>query len=122
LPGPVITIGDNHHNPLVFNRLTQRLKIIIDLNIKAMAFTLMHELAHLLLHKTSMLDNQADFYSYQGREQEANIFASNLLLPDELTIGDNHHDPLIFNRLTQRLKIIIDLNIKPLSNGVTCWL
>jgi hypothetical protein len=31
-----------------------------------------------------MLDNQADFYSYQGREQEANIFASNLLLPDEL--------------------------------------
>jgi Zn-dependent peptidase ImmA (M78 family) len=49
-----------------------------------MAFTLMHELAHLLLHKTSMLDNQADFYSYQGREQEANIFASNLLLPDEL--------------------------------------
>jgi Zn-dependent peptidase ImmA (M78 family) len=33
----------------------------------AMAFTLMHELAHLLLHKTSMLDNQADFYSYQGR-------------------------------------------------------
>ena len=50
----------------------------------AMAFTLMHELAHLLLHKTSMLDNQADFYSYQGREQEANIFASNLLLPDEL--------------------------------------
>jgi Zn-dependent peptidase ImmA (M78 family) len=28
----------------------------------AMAFTLMHELAHLLLHKTSMLDNQADFY------------------------------------------------------------
>jgi transcriptional regulator with XRE-family HTH domain len=29
LPGPVITIGDNHHNPLIFNRLTQRLKIRI---------------------------------------------------------------------------------------------
>ncbi len=48
----------------------------------AQAFTLMHELAHLLLHKTSMLDHEKDFHSYQGKEKEANIFASNVLIPD----------------------------------------
>ena len=52
-------------------------------NKGAQAFTLMHELAHLLLHKTSMLDNESDFYAYQGREQEASVFASNVLMPDE---------------------------------------
>ena len=50
----------------------------------AQAFTLMHELAHLLLHKTSMLDNESAFHSYQGKEKEANIFASNILMPDAL--------------------------------------
>jgi Zn-dependent peptidase ImmA (M78 family)/transcriptional regulator with XRE-family HTH domain len=49
----------------------------------AQAFTLMHELAHLLLHKTSMMDNEQDFYAYQGTEQEASAFASNVLMPDE---------------------------------------
>lgn len=49
----------------------------------AQAFTLMHELAHLLLDKTSMIDNNEDFYSYQGKEQDANVFASNVLIPDD---------------------------------------
>jgi Zn-dependent peptidase ImmA (M78 family) len=46
----------------------------------AMAFTLMHELAHLLLHKTSMLDNQADFYSYQVFLLSLLIFKISILL------------------------------------------
>ncbi len=49
----------------------------------AQAFTLMHELAHLLLHKTSVIDNDDDFYRYQGKEKESNEFAGNLLIPDE---------------------------------------
>ncbi|PCH61475.1 MAG: peptidase [Gammaproteobacteria bacterium] len=49
----------------------------------AQTFTLMHELAHLLLHKESAIDNKEDFYSYQGKEKEANEFAGNLLIPDE---------------------------------------
>ncbi|SEH55255.1 hypothetical protein BAZSYMB_V2SCAFFOLD00054_5 [Bathymodiolus azoricus thioautotrophic gill symbiont] len=49
----------------------------------AQAFTLMHELAHLLLHKVSAIDDEEDFYSYQGKEKEANEFAGNLLMPDE---------------------------------------
>ncbi len=49
----------------------------------AKAFTLMHELAHLLLHKDSVLDEEADFYLYQGREKEANEFASSVLITDE---------------------------------------
>ncbi len=48
----------------------------------AQAFTLMHELAHLLLHKESAIDDEDDFHSYQGMEKEANEFAGNLLIPD----------------------------------------
>ena len=47
----------------------------------AQAFTLMHELAHLLLHKESVLDEDEDFYNYNGKEKEANEFASNVLIP-----------------------------------------
>lgn len=49
----------------------------------AQAFTLMHELAHLLLHKDSMIDEESDFYSYKGKEKEANEFASNVLMSDK---------------------------------------
>ncbi len=48
----------------------------------AQTFTLMHELAHLLLHKESVIDHDEDFYNYQGKEKEANEFAGNLLIPD----------------------------------------
>ena len=48
----------------------------------AQAFTLMHELAHLLLHKESAIDDEEDFYSHQGKEKDANEFAGNLLMPD----------------------------------------
>lgn len=46
-----------------------------------LCFTLMHELAHVLLHKTSTMDDESDLYSYQGMEQEANAFAGFLLVP-----------------------------------------
>lgn len=52
-------------------------------SIGAQAFTLMHELAHLLLHKESAIDNEENFYVYQGKEKEANEFAANLLIPDD---------------------------------------
>ncbi len=44
-------------------------------------FTLMHELGHVLLHKSSFIDEDADLFSYQGKEQEANAFAGHLLVP-----------------------------------------
>jgi Zn-dependent peptidase ImmA (M78 family)/DNA-binding XRE family transcriptional regulator len=46
------------------------------------AFTLMHELAHLLLHRQSFIDDETDFFSYRGKEKDANAFAGNLLVPD----------------------------------------
>ena len=49
----------------------------------AQAFTLMHELAHLLLHKESAIDDEKDFHRYQGKEKDANEFAGNLLIPDD---------------------------------------
>lgn len=46
------------------------------------SFTLMHELAHLLLHKESFVDVEADLHSEEKREREANAFAGALLVPD----------------------------------------
>ena len=46
-------------------------------------FTLMHELAHLLLHKSSSIDDEQDLWSREGRERDANAFAGYLLVPDE---------------------------------------
>lgn len=45
-------------------------------------FTLIHELGHILLHKSSSIDDEQDFHSHQGRERDANAFAGHLLVPD----------------------------------------
>lgn len=45
------------------------------------SFTLMHELAHIVLHQTSSIDDATDFQSYEGHEREANMFAGHLLVP-----------------------------------------
>ncbi len=49
----------------------------------AQAFTLMHELAHLLIHRESAIDDAESFDNYQGKEKDANEFAGNLLIPDD---------------------------------------
>lgn len=46
------------------------------------SFTLMHELGHLLLHKSSSIDDEQDLQSHHGHEKEANAFAGHLLVPD----------------------------------------
>lgn len=45
-------------------------------------FTMAHELGHLLLHRASIIDDEADMVAVDGAEQEANAFAGNLLVPD----------------------------------------
>jgi len=45
-------------------------------------FTLMHELGHLLLHRTSSIDDDRDMHGNHDGEQEANTFAGHLLVPD----------------------------------------
>lgn len=52
-------------------------------------FTLMHELGHLLLHKSSSIDDEADIQSHQGRESQVNAFAGHLLVPDRF-LGSIH--------------------------------
>jgi Zn-dependent peptidase ImmA (M78 family) len=52
-------------------------------------FTLMHELGHLLLHKTSSIDDERDMESHRGHEREANAFAGYLLVPDHFLGGIN---------------------------------
>ena len=46
------------------------------------SFTLMHELGHLLLHKTSSIDDEGDMQSHRGHERDVNAFAGHLLVPD----------------------------------------
>lgn len=53
------------------------------------SFTLMHELGHLLLHKTSSIDDERDMESHRGHEREANAFAGYLLVPDSFLAGIN---------------------------------
>lgn len=48
------------------------------------AFTLIHELIHLLLHKNSVLDYDEDYECETGLEKEANLIAGYILIPDEL--------------------------------------
>jgi Zn-dependent peptidase ImmA (M78 family)/plasmid maintenance system antidote protein VapI len=64
-------------------------------------FTLMHELGHLLLHRTSSIDDEADLASHQGREREANAFAGNVLVPNEylrlIQDGDRPADVAMFD-------------------------
>lgn len=45
-------------------------------------FTLMHELGHLILHRASSIDDDADMHSHVGHERDANAFAGQLLVPD----------------------------------------
>ncbi|EMN1928810.1 ImmA/IrrE family metallo-endopeptidase [Burkholderia ambifaria] len=45
------------------------------------SFTLMHELGHLLLHRSSSIDDEHDMQSHQGHERDANAFAGHLLVP-----------------------------------------
>src|SRR6185312_2143275 len=45
-------------------------------------FTLMHELGHLMLHRASSIDDEADMHSRVGHEREANAFAGHVLVPD----------------------------------------
>lgn len=47
-------------------------------------FTLLHELGHVLLHRTSSVDDEADLRATEGMEREANQFAAHLLVPDSL--------------------------------------
>lgn len=44
-------------------------------------FTLMHELGHIILHRESSIDDEADMQSRTGQEREANSFAGHLLVP-----------------------------------------
>lgn len=50
------------------------------------SFTLMHELGHLLIHRSSSIDDDDDMYSHQGHEQDANAFAGHLLVPDDFLL------------------------------------
>lgn len=59
------------------------------------SFTLMHELGHLLRHKSSAIDDERDFFSREGSERDANAFAGHLLVPEHFlrSIQDRDRPP-----------------------------
>lgn len=56
------------------------------------AFTLMHELGHILLHQNSSIDDEADMAANVGKEREANLFAAHMLIPDSFLATISDHD------------------------------
>lgn len=56
------------------------------------SFTLMHELGHLLLHRSSSIDDDNDMYAHVGGERDANAFAGLVLVPDALLAMINDAD------------------------------
>ena len=44
-------------------------------------FTLAHELGHVVLHRSSSIDDEFDVHSTEGDERDANTFAANFLVP-----------------------------------------
>jgi Zn-dependent peptidase ImmA (M78 family) len=88
-------------------------------------FTLMHELAHVLLHRKSYIDDTDDLYSYQGREREANAFAGRLLVPptalnkidDETRPGDVSEFDAWLRPFTRRLGVSTEVILRRLLDS-----
>ena len=85
-------------------------------------FTLIHELGHLLLHRTSWIDEESDLYAQRGGERAANAFAGLVLLPNAMlsTIRDDERptDPGHYRDwvepLTKRLGVSTELVLRRL--------
>lgn len=72
---------------LGFSLWHQKMPVIVvrkETTKERQTFTLIHEFAHLVLHRTSRIDDENDFLANDhGVEKEANQFAGNLLLPTD---------------------------------------
>lgn len=69
------------------------------------SFTLMHELGHLLLHKSSTIDDGDDMFSRRSDDRDANQFAGFVLVPDECLLGiSDDHRPQDAARFDEWLK------------------
>ncbi|MCB4752515.1 MAG: XRE family transcriptional regulator [Sulfurovum sp.] len=71
---------------LGFSLWHQKMPVIVIKKQRAkerQTFTLIHELAHLVLHQQSIIDDEQDIWGNSGSEKEANRFAGTLLVPME---------------------------------------
>lgn len=56
------------------------------------SFTLLHELGHLILQRSSSIDDESDLQSHSGHERDANAFAGYVLVPDAMLAEINDGD------------------------------
>lgn len=75
----------------------------------AQAFTLFHELVHLLLHKNSILDYEEDYHSDFGMEKEANEIAGHILIPE------NYIEQININKLARLESNQVDIYLNDFS-------
>ena len=100
--------------PLIFIRKTSP---------QMQTFTLFHELGHLLLHGDSFIDDEDSLDSRQSKrkEQEANQFAADCLLPDDIDLPSpeevgNYDDQ--YKEIAQKLGISVEvIVVKLLKEG-----
>ncbi len=70
--------------------------VVKKLNAEApQSFTLLHELGHILIHRSSSIDDERDLQSHDGDEREANTFAGHVLVPNSflVEINDSERPP-----------------------------
>ncbi|AXQ23353.1 ImmA/IrrE family metallo-endopeptidase [Acinetobacter wuhouensis] len=112
IPNDSTVIGFSFYNekvPLIFikkdNEFSDSLSV----------FTLFHELAHILLHKKTIIDTNEIIYSDKRIEREANLLAANILVSDNvLKQLDIKEKPEEVERFAQWLKPITDkLSVSP---------
>lgn len=74
-------------------------------NVGRQLFTLAHELGHLVMHRSSFIDDEDDLLATRGRERQANLFAGHLLVPDRFLENINTEgQPTDGQALYDRLK------------------
>lgn len=77
-------------------------------------FVCAHELGHIMLHKKSnavYMDTKA-FFNSNKLEKEANIFATELLIPDEIILENYHYTIEQLSRLLGYEKKLIELRLE----------
>ncbi|MGN0330086.1 MAG: ImmA/IrrE family metallo-endopeptidase [Kineothrix sp.] len=105
-----------------YNKLLRMKQIHINhhLSESGKLFTCAHELGHAILHpnENTPFLKQNTFLSVHKLENEANLFAAELLIPDEIIL-ENH--TLTLNQLSRLLgyrEKLIELKLKSLSSSL----
>lgn len=108
LKGPIINYKKlkNHEGRIVNGKQFSIITINEDSNIPRQRFTLAHEFGHYIMHKNKNLlydieENLWDWDGYKTIETEANYFAAELLMPEEIFMRFTKKEPFSLDYLSK---------------------